>query len=88
MSQLDPPREFGPGEAGAKARALIAASAQCVECGKSATHTIDYDVLGQLDFVAVCKNCLSTVRDAIAADLTKSGRDPYLTLGINGWGRA
>lgn len=79
---------FAPGMAGTKAERIIEGGAQCVGCSKPATVTLDFDVFGQLEQLPVCSECLSKVRDCVAADLRATGRDPSLTFGTNGWGRS
>jgi hypothetical protein len=82
------PKGFASGMAGRKAKDIIKGGAECVSCSKPATMTLDFDIFGQLEQLPVCAECLSKVRDRVAADLRAAGRDPSFTFGINGWGRS
>ena len=80
---------FGSGEAGEKAFKLISTGPRCesrIPCQRLATKTIDFDVLGELEMVATCRDHELGIRKQIEADLAKSGR--RVSFGNNGVGRS
>lgn len=87
MSKKGIEREnFGPGLAGERAFNLIKIESSCQECGGEATHTLDFDVLGDLEQILVCDKCLPEVERKVREDLAKIGR--LSNFGVNGRGRA
>ena len=87
MNSIEHPK-YGTGKAGENAKQIIESKTQCVECMSTADMTLDFDVLGTLEQLPVCKNCFEIVKQKVARDLVKSGRDPTNTFGINGCGRS
>ena len=79
--------EFASSDAGKMAKALIESAVCCVGCGKLAVRTLDFDVLGDLEQLPVCQECLNNVKADVGGDLRRSGRDPSATFSVNGWGR-
>lgn len=78
---------FGIGDAGRSAWDILAAQPACKECKAGpATHTIDFDVVGDLTQVPVCDDCDEVVRDKVTKDVGKRGMFP--SFGTNGRGRA
>lgn len=72
---------FGPGKAGERAYRLISFGVACetkVEgetCGKMATGTMDFDVIGEMDMIPVCtEEHWAFVAELVEQSLRNQGR--------------
>lgn len=66
----------------------IVRTERCVECRGVATTTLDFDVFGQLEQLAVCAGCLPLVERKVAEDLEATGKVGVRnTFGYGGSGR-
>lgn len=86
-------KQFGRGAAGKLAFRTIAGGVSCEvivdgrknSCTQPADRTVDFDVLGDFNFVPSCAAHEELIGDRILADLRREGRTTV--LGKNGWGR-
>lgn len=86
--------QFGKGKLGKKAFSIINFGATCELiddhnnriCKKPAISTIDFDVIGEAEMVAVCsEEHEQLIKKRIEDDLKKAGRQ--VSFGTNGFGR-
>lgn len=86
-------KQFGRGAAGKLAFITIAGGVPCEaiidgkknSCDQLADRTVDFDALGDFNFVPSCAAHEESIGDRILADLRREGRTTV--LGKNGWGR-
>lgn len=81
---------FADNELGEMARWIVE-NEPCVGCGGVPSRTVDFDVLGEADQLAVCGSCASSVADQIRDQLRSNGvgeENVAGTIGSNGHGRA
>ncbi len=82
---------FGPGRAGESAYTILQTVEICefIEepCGLPPVFTLDFDVFGQLEQIALCENHIEAAKNRIREDLSAIGRHA-VSFGLNGRGRA
>lgn len=87
-------RMFGTGTAGEKARTMLEQKERCgfraqdgSLCGKEGVATLDFDIIGQLEQLAVCgQEHMDMMQMQIQQDLMREKKTTF--FGMNGFGRA
>lgn len=69
-----------------KARLIMSLKPSCCECGEPAEHTLDFDIIGDLTQIPVCKRCTASLEEKITAELIFQER--LVSFGLDGRGRA
>jgi hypothetical protein len=80
--------QFGPGDAGKTAYEIMRTNPVCQECAEvPAELVLNFDVLGEVESVPLCRGCVPLVKEKVEADFATVGRLNDGTFGFNGLGR-
>jgi len=79
--------DFGTGRAGGTAWWIINRGAKCKNCDQPASHTIDVDIQGDLEFFPSCGDCDAAIIAILKHDLGLIQIDTVNTFSSNGHGR-